>query len=356
MSTTVNALGTAVVDLPLLKFGMIGFDSNQRQQIIVAAQVMPQPTVVWRAGDFSSADCWLVCGEKTRPTQVTADTQNTTLRVLAGLPSEPEQTLALPDIDRPLAFSVPLPNVDITPRLVFDLASPQSVHGVLVQFQDCLRQKLARFVLGKQLISREASLQAAVYHVMHSGKLLAIFDFTAWRMAFAPTANWQDLEHAMWQKRPVEARAIPNHFLPTDIAQLRWTYAQLTTKDVLPARYKNALIYFRQSPCVPLSWLSDSQLLVIHELSTQPADFRDLVNRSGLAPEQLNRDLASLYFAGSVTTDADKAALANPDSRTSEHADTGGFSKNFRDAFRSSLSAEERAQRNNAQTVSAQLR
>lgn len=113
------------------------------------------------------------------------------------------------------------------------------------------------------------------------------------------------------KKRPINARAVPVHFLPAHVAQLRWTDAPLTAQDVLPARYKNALIYFRQLPSVPLPWLTDSHLLLLQELSMQPANLLTLVKRTGLAPEPINRDLANLYFAVSLTTHAGKATQAN---------------------------------------------
>ena len=351
-----SELGAAVNDLPLLKFGMTGFCSTARQQVIDAARAMPQITAVWRVSSFSSADCWLVCGEKTLPVPAALGAEHTTLRVSAGLPTEHARTLHLPDIDRPLAFSVPLCSNDITPQLAFNLASPRSMHRVFKQFQECMRPTLARFALGRQLARRESGLQAAVYHVMHRGKLLAVFDFIAWRIGFLPTASLECLEHAVWHKRPVLARAIPEHFLPTDVAQLRWTYAQLTTLDVLPARYKNGLIYFRQPPSVPLAWQTDSQLLVLQELSMRPADMQTLVQRTGLALEQLGRDLACLYFAGSLTTHASNAAQANAIKRTSENADTNRFSRNFGNAFDSSLPVDERALTTSTPTVPAQLR
>lgn len=356
MTTTVTVLGNTAADLPLLKFGMIGFGSNVRQQIIDAIQAMPQSAVVWRNSVFSSADCWLVCGEKTRPVPWSAGSQHSTLRVLAGLPTEHARTLTLSEIDRPLAFSNPLFGNDTAPRLAFDPASPQSIHGVLKQFQEYMQPTLARFVLGRQLVRRERKLQEAVYHVTHSGKLMAILDFTAWKVGLLPSVNLEHLENAMWEKRPTHARAIPEQFMRTDVAQLRWTYAQHTTQDVLPARYKNALIYFRQSPCVPLSWLTDSHLLLLQELLMQPADIPTLAKRTGLAPEQLNRNLACLYFAASLTTNPSKASHAPAGKATPEAVNPSRSSKNFSSTFYSSSPEDDGTRPHHARTVPAQLR
>ena len=81
--TAVTLLGNVAGNMPLLKFGMMGFDNNARQQIIDAVQALPPSTVIWRDSVFSAADCWLVCGEKTHPVPSSTGPQNTTLRVIA---------------------------------------------------------------------------------------------------------------------------------------------------------------------------------------------------------------------------------------------------------------------------------
>ena len=59
-----------------------------------------------------------------------------------------------------------------------------------------------------------------------------------------------------------------------------------------------------------MRWLRDPQLLLLRELSVQAGDFENLRQRTGLTPTQLARELASLYFAGSVTTTPDKAGTS----------------------------------------------
>ena len=298
-------------DSPLLQFGMIGFDQSQRQQIEGIVHALPQQTAIWRAGAFSQADAWLVCGEKTRCLPPSTASDQERLRVLAGLPSERAITLNLHQIDRPLAFSLPLHSQDMEPRFTFEAASPQSLQNVLKQFEMCLWSLRSQFVLGKQLVLREMELKPAVYHIMYGGKLLGVMDFIAWKIGMLPDTDPQHFEDAVWQKRPPEARAIPGNFLMTDVIQLRWIYAQHCARNVLPVRYQQEPIYFRQSPKVAISWLTDSHLRLIRELSRKPATFIDLAVLTGLSYEQLTRDLASLYFAASLTTTPGKAANAN---------------------------------------------
>jgi hypothetical protein len=59
-----------------------------------------------------------------------------------------------------------------------------------------------------------------------------------------------------------------------------------------------------------MRWLRDPQLLLLRELSVAPALFDALRQRTGLTQAQLARDLASLYFAGAITTTADRAGVA----------------------------------------------
>lgn len=256
---------------------------------------------MWQACPFSEADAWLVSGAKSR--LLNPDK----LKVLAGRPTEHALQLNLAEIDRPVAFSLPLAPSELDPMYTFDPSSGPSLQKVLQQFEVRMRPLCCQFVLGGQLIARENQLLPGIYHVSHKGTLLAVMDFHKWHIGISPTANPLDFELARWDRRPLAARDIPEHFLPNSLSQLRWIYTQRTKHDVLPPRYRNKPVYFRHAPDVPLRWLRDSQLVLLRELSIEPATFEVLQQRSGLPSAQLARDLASLYFAGSVTTTADKA-------------------------------------------------
>lgn len=286
---------------PLLWLGLAGFTPEQRQRLNVLLGRLPRGWPSWRHGAFAEADAWLVCGEKCR--LLSADT----LKILAGLPTERTVQLNLDEVDRPIAFSLPLASSDLDPMHAFDLASDAGLQQVLQRFEEWLRPLRAQFVLGGQLISRESELLPGIYHVSHKGALLAVMDFHEWRIGIAPGVDPVDLELARWHRRPLEAHDIPPHFLLSNLSQLRWIYAQRTERDVLPPRYRSKPVYFRHAPAVPQRWLKDSQLLLLRELSVGPANLDTLQRRTRLAPAQLTRDLASLYFAGSVTTTPDKA-------------------------------------------------
>jgi len=342
-------------DLPLLQFGMIGFDRGQRQQIESIVHALPKQTVIWRAGVIANADAWLVCGSKTRALPPSTSADNESLRILAGLPSEHAITLSLHEIDRPLAFSLPLNSPEMEPRFTFEVASPGSMQTVLTQFERCLWLLRSQFLLGKQLTEREMELKEAIYHVMHGGKLLAVMDFISWKIGMLPDTDPQQFKNAIWQKRPTEARTIPGNFLKTDVAQLRWIYAQHSARDVLPARYRHALIYLRQSPQVALSSLTDSHLLLIRELSKRPATLMNLAERTGLPCERITRDLASLYFAASLTTTPGKAARVDAGKAQQTHKPGPSSSRNPSNIFNSTLQHDDSTEGEDT-TVAANLR
>lgn len=290
---------------PVLWLGLTGFTPEQTKHLDVLLAKLPKGLAAWQAGAFSEADAWLVSGEKSR--LLSADS----LKVLAGRPTERALQLNLAEVDRPIAFSLPLASSDLDPMYTFDPASAPSLYEVLRKIEVRLRSLRCQFVLGGQLIARETQLLPGIYQVSHHGTLLAVMDFHEWRIGISPDAEPQDFELARWDRRPLAARGVPEHFLPNSLSQLRWVYAQRTRRDVLPPRYRSKPVYFRRAPDVPLRWLRDSQLLLLRALSQEVSTFDQLLQRTGLTPAQLTRDLASLYFAGSVTTTPDKAGTGS---------------------------------------------
>jgi hypothetical protein len=293
------------VEQPVLWLGLAGFTPEQSKQLELLLARLPKGLGAWQLGAFSEADAWLVSGEKSR--LLSPDT----LKVLAGRPTERTVQLNLAEVDRPIAFSLPLASGELDPMYTFDPASAPSLHQVLLQLEARLRPLCCQFVLGGQLIARESQLLPGIYQVSHKGALLAVMDFHEWRIGISPAAEPQDFELARWDRRPLAARGVPEHFLPNSLAQLRWVYAQRTRRDVLPPRYRSKPVYFRRAPDVPMRWLRDSQLLLLRALSQEVSTFDRLQQRTGLAPAQLTRDLASLYFAGSITTTPDKAGTGS---------------------------------------------
>ncbi|NPC57670.1 hypothetical protein [Caenimonas soli] len=256
----------------------------------------------WRTCAFGDADAWFVNGQNVRVMP------SGTLKVAPGLPTERALNLNLSEVDRPVAFALPLASGDIEPRCTFDPASKAATHGVLAQFEGWLRLLRVQFVLGAQLVAREAELRRGVYHVSYSGSLLAVLDLYEGKCAISPGAHPADLWEAQWDKRPVGAGATPPGFLAATPAQLAWAYVCRTDRDLLPARYVTDLIYYRHVPRVPVRWLRDSQLMLVRELSVEPATFEALRQRTGLTVRHLKQDLTCLYYATAITITRSKAA------------------------------------------------
>jgi hypothetical protein len=280
---------------------MSGFAPRQRP-VLENSLARSPGSPRWRTCTFGDADAWLVNGANVR---VTAGGN---LKVAAGLPTEHALNLNLAEVDRPVAFGLPLASGDIEPRCTFDPASEASIHAVLAKFEGWLRLLRAEFTLGAQLIERGSELRRGVYHVSHNGSLLAVLDFYEGKSAISPKAHPVDLWEAQWDKRPVGARDMPPGFVPVTPAQLAWAYVCRTDRDLLPVRYLVDTIYYRHVPRVPVRWLRDSQLTVLRELSVEPATFEALRQRTGLPAKHLKQDLTCLYYATAITTTPSKAA------------------------------------------------
>jgi hypothetical protein len=290
---------------PILRLGLAGFSESQCKAMALALTHPLPNQPVWQIGSFLPADAWLLCGQASAPASIG---NQETLRVAAGHAHERAVTLNLSEIDRPVAFSAPLGSSDIEARLMFDVRSTPSLRAVLDAFELWLRPLRSKFMLGAQLMARESQLQRVVYHVSCNGQLLAVLDFAGWRIGLSPEATPEKLGNALWEKRPSQAHAIPPMFTLSSVEQLRWIYGKHTTQTVLPNRYRRHVIYFAKSPQVPQTWLESSHLLLLRELSSRPASLKELADRTGMPVDQITRDLACLYFSGSLTTTPQKAA------------------------------------------------
>ena len=230
------------------------------------------------------------------------------LRVTAGRPQERTLTLRLEEVHRPVAFSTPLGSSDFEAVCTFDPGSESAIHRVLIQFDRWLQPMLFKAALGALIIERGTTLRGSIYHVTRQATLLAVLDFRHGHAAVLPTASPLDLIGAHWDRRPTGAHDLPESFALCTPAQLVWSYARHTTRDLLPARYRTEMIYYRHEPRVPMGWLRDSTLRVLSTLFTAPGDFRGLHERTEIPERALAEDLACLYYAGAVTTTPFKAA------------------------------------------------
>jgi len=313
-------VSAVAAEQPILWLGMSGFVPQQRA-VLEASLDKPPGMCRWRVGAFGDADAWWVNGAKVR---IMPDGN---LKVAAGLPTERALNLNLTDVDRPVAFAGPLASTDFEPRCTFDPVSEPSIQAVILQFERWLWQVRAQFVLGAQIIQRGPELRHGIYHVSHRGNLLAVLDFLRGKAAISPRVHPVDLQQARWAKRPAGAADLPESFVHLTPGQLAWAYVRRTETDVLPARYRTETIYYRHVPGVPLRWLRDSHLMLLRELSAEPGTMEALRQRTGLALRDAERDLACLYYAGSITTTRGKASVTASAARddSQPHSVGAGF-------------------------------
>jgi hypothetical protein len=123
--------GAATIEQPILWLGMAGFLPQQRR-VLETSLARPEATAQWRTSAFGDADAWWVNGAKV------SLLPGGNLQVAAGLPAEHPLNLNLSEVDRPVAFALPLAGDDFEPRCTFDPVSEPSVQAVLLQFESWL--------------------------------------------------------------------------------------------------------------------------------------------------------------------------------------------------------------------------
>jgi hypothetical protein len=301
------------LERPFLYIGMTGFSPQQRADLesVVARPHGGWP--VWRVGPFWEADAWWINGSNI------ALLPNGDLQVLAGQPNEQTLNLKLEEVDRPVAFSTPLAARNFEPACTFDPGSGASLHKALLRFNVWLQPLLFRSALGALILQGGTALRGGIYHVRNKDTLLAVLDFRRGKGAVLPNALPVDLKDTVWDKRPDGAHDLPESFLRCTPAQLVWTHARHTARDLLPPRYRTEILYYRRPPRVPMGWLRDSMLHLLSALSVEPGTFQALRERTGIAAVAMASDLACLYYSGAITTTATKATGAsfNPQEKPS---------------------------------------
>lgn len=286
---------------PIMSVALQGFDAAQRRAV-TAGLARPRDVPAWSVSAVADADALFVNGANC------ALTPDRKLHVRPGSSNEDALTLDMGEVHRPVAFSLPLATQALEPRCTFAVSDPASIRSVLEQFDRSLRQVRSMFALGRQITERERAVRGGVFHVLCADQLLAVLNFRTGAASISPAADPAHVEQAQWSKRPLGAGAVPAGFVSTSAIQLQWSHARRTARDLLPDVYRYERIHFQREPLVPLRWLRDSHLVLLRELYVQPNTFAALVQRTGLAPVEAARALASLHYAGAITVDEGKAA------------------------------------------------
>ena len=286
------------IELPVLRLGLAGFSATERSHIAAALPAASPGAAQWEIARVPDADAWWVSGARAKllPGDI--------VQVAPGGPTERALRLHLPDVDRPVAFSLPLACEALVPAFSFDAGSRRSMGAVLEAFETWLAPLMTQFSLGSQIAEHEAALGSGVFDVCANGRLLAVVDMHG-DVAVLPASIPADFEDAVWTRR--ETPGMPEPMKSVSMSQLMWQYSTRTQADLLPRHYRTDLLYFRRAPRLPQRMLEDAHLLLIRELARGPAGFDALQRRTGIAAMQLARHLAALYFVGSITSNPKRA-------------------------------------------------
>jgi hypothetical protein len=308
------------LELPLLRIGLAGFSLDQRESLCQMLARENKTRLAWELAGANEADVFMVNGART---QLLADG---TVRVASGVPAARSLQFAMAELDRPVAFGLPLAPRDFEPDLQFDPSSLASVVAVLTRFEVLLAPSIAQFCLASQVIDQEGALGGGIYNVTnHAGVLVAVVNLRG-EVCVQASACAEDFDQAMWTPQRDQGAPIPGHFTRTSLSHLMWQYALRTSRDILPQRYYSEVLYFRRPPRLPQRALSDAHLLMLRELAYSPATFEELQQRTGLIGADLSRALAALYLVGAITSNAKRAA--QPAARRQDGPESGGNALN----------------------------
>jgi hypothetical protein len=298
------------LELPLLRLGLAGFADDQQQAIRSVLAQGAAAATLWEAGAMDGADAWWINGART---QVLAADH---IRVAPGTAGGRSIQINVAEVDRPVGFARPSPK-GFEAHCSFDLASPSSMNAVLRQFEAWLAPVTAQFCLASHIVDQQSALGAGRFELCQGTQVLAMVDMQG-EVAVRSTLGPGDFEDTWWRRST--SAPTPEHFAQTSLAQLMWQYSARTQRDLLPKHYRTGLLYFRRAPHLPQQLIKDSHLLIMRELMLAPATFEDLQQRCGFPEARLARELASLYFVGTITSNPKRAARVAP---RSTGVDTG---------------------------------
>ena len=285
----------------MLRLAIVGFTPAQHG-LLEAALANLDSGMCWQEANLSQADAWCVNGSCT---EMLADGS---LQIRPPTGADRPVRLNLEQTERPTAFSLPLASKQLRDVATFHLNSPASIKAMLDRFDGWLRPMAVELCLASYIAEHNLDLNSAVFHVTAKGRLQAVVSRSG--VGVLPIADPAEVADADWARRPPFADEIPRHFLRIGFPQLMWQYAMRTTRDVLPARFRTGLVYWRAPPQLPNRLLTDTHLLMARELSQAPATFRELEQSTQLPDAQLARCLAAFYVVGAVTTDRRRASTA----------------------------------------------
>ncbi|MEJ5990555.1 hypothetical protein WG902_11195 [Ramlibacter sp. PS3R-8] len=291
------------IEVPVLRLGLAGYSEAQQKAAADVARSAVTTRCSWEIVPFAEADAWWLEGSRTMLLP------NQHLRVQPAVPSHRSVQLALADVDRPVAFSLPLTAEGFNPAVTFQLNERAEATRVLQQFASWMKPTLAQFALATSIADHQPTLGSGSWEVLRGSDLLAVVDLKL-GAGVAPDATAAAFEEASWCIRNHGDVVIPPNFSRVSVSQLMWQYAQRTERDLLPSHYRAQPLYFRRPPRLAQRFQRDGHLLVMRELVAKPGlTFADLQQSTGMNDSSLARCLSALYVVGSITSNPRRANL-----------------------------------------------
>jgi hypothetical protein len=320
------------IEVPVLRLGLAGYSEAQQKTAADAARSAASARCAWELSPFPEADAWWLEGSRTMLLP------NQHLRVQPAVPSNRSVQLALADVDRPVAFSLPLTAPGFKPAVTFQLNERAEATRVLQQFAGWMKPTVAQFALAASVADHQPTLSAGSWEVLRGGDLLAVVDLKL-GAGVLPGATSEDFAAASWCIRNHGDVVIPTEFSRVSVSQLMWQYAQRSERDLLPPHYRAQPLYFRRPPRLAQRFQRDAHLLVMRELVAHPGlTFEDLQQSTGMTQAALAKCLSALYVVGSITSNPRRANL--PTSRPPGSAGDSG--QHSQSAFHSVLDSSPR--------------
>jgi hypothetical protein len=308
------------IEIPALRLGLAGYTEAQRKAAGDVVRSAGSARATWELSSFAEADGWWLEGSRT------VLMANQHLRVQPAVPSGRSVQIALADVDRPVAFSLPLNAPGFQPAVTFQLEDRTASIAVLNQFAGWLQSLLSQFALASSIAQNQPTLGSGSWEVLRRSDLLAVVDLKL-GAGVMPGATPADFEDASWCIRDHGAVLIPPSFPRISVSQLMWQYAQRTQRDLLPPHYRAQPLFFRRPPRLPQRQLKDAHLLLMRELVARPGmNFEQMQQCTGLGATALSNCLSALYVVGSITANPKRATNVTGSARSTGGPDSGGLS------------------------------
>lgn len=299
------------LEQPVLGLGLLGFSDAAGLRLQAWAAQTPAGWPEWRTCDPHLADAWMIAGDAVN----VLGRDELVIRHPHG--SGERLTLNRAEVDRPLAFAIPLPEGFASAEF-FEADSEGSVRQRLQRFEAWLRPLRTQFALGARIYDHMDQMRSGgVVHLSAGDRLLAVIDIQRWQASLLIPARPIDLAMAEWTFGAKLSLEVPPSFIRLPLHRVMWNYAVRTRRDVLPHRYREQSLYLRRVPRLPAHWFGEFHLVLMRELMDRPATFAQLRDRTSSSDPDLARHLAALYHGGALTTDVDSARRAERDNRRS---------------------------------------